>query len=881
MVRAVYCHLFCLVLAVIIFSAKPCHSYEPITDKHLETVTLQLKWKHQFQFAGYYAAKEKGFYEKAGLDVKILEAQDGVESTDQVVKGEADFGVAMSDLILHKAKGYPVVALASIFQHSPLIILTPKTSRIENIHAFKGKRIAMEGHSAELLAYFNGEGVSLKEIDIFPHEFSVASLISGKVDAISAYSTDEPFMLLSQGIEYNTFSPRAGGIDFYGDTLFTSEKKLAENPELVSAFLSASLEGWQYALDNTEEIIDLILSGYTRRHSREHLLFEAQMSKRLIMADVVELGYMNKGRWQHIARIFEKLGMIDSDVSLEGFVYDPHPQTDYTWVKWVVGATAGTSILVGIGALFLLFFNKKLRVEIDGRKKIEQALNNSEKKYKALFNNAQVALFRNRISDGKLLEINERYANLAGYSTVEDCLAEFNASDAWVDANGRNEFLAVLQENGFVVDYETKIIRRDGTAVWISFSATIFSEQGFVEGSIVDITERKQAEQERDTLQANLIQTQKMESIGTLTRGIAHDFNNIMGIILGNTELALEDVSESNPAHSYLEEIKKASLRAANIVRQLLNFSRITEQKLEPVQIAFAINDALKFLRSTIPATITIEQDIQVTNETILADSTQINQIMMNLCINASHAMEQTGGNLTIRVENALLESDSSKDYPDLKSGRYVKVMVTDTGSGIDPIIIERIFDPYFTTKGVGKGSGMGLSVVHGIVKNHGGAITVDSSPGNGTKFSMLFPLAKETSAIETQTTQQIPRGSETILFVDDEISIVTMVQKMFERLGYQVETDTAPKDALDRFGLNPDHFDLVITDMTMSQMTGVKLSEQLMAIRPDIPIILCTGHSDMVDEEKAKGLGLAALLMKPINMLEIAQTIRKVLDKT
>jgi len=385
---------------------------------------------------------------------------------------------------------------------------------------------------------------------------------------------------------------------------------------------------------------------------------------------------------------------------------------------------------------------------------------------------------------------------------------------------------------------------------------------------------------DRTRLEGQLQQSQKMESIGTLTGGIAHDFNNIMGIILGNTELALEDVPESSPAYSKLKEIKTASLRASNIVKQLLSFSRKTGNKLQPIHITSVIKDALKFLRSTIPTFIEIDQEFSTTDEIILADPTQINQIVMNLCINASHAMEQTGGNFKVIVEKMILDDHSAKAYPNLEGGNYVKVIVSDTGPGIDPKIIDQIFDPYFTTKEIGKGSGMGLAVVHGIVKNHGGAISVESSPGKGTKFSMLFPSVKQEPVVETPKTQEIPRGSETILFVDDEVSIVKMVQRMFERLGYKVETATTPQDALEKFGLNPDHFDLVITDMTMPGLTGMKLSEELMVIRPDIPIIICTGYSTLVDKEKAKKLGLAALLMKPIDILKTARTIRKVLDK-
>jgi len=242
--------------------------------------------------------------------------------------------------------------------------------------------------------------------------------------------------------------------------------------------------------------------------------------------------------------------------------------------------------------------------------------------------------------------------------------------------------------------------------------------------------------------------------------------------------------------------------------------------------------------------------------------------------------MEQSGGNLTITVKKVILDDNSAKDYPDLKSGKYVKIMVSDTGPGIDPAIIDRIFDPYFTTKKIDKGSGLGLAVVHGIVKSHSGAISVDSILGKGTQFSILFPLAQEKTEIETQTIQKLPTGSETILFVDDEISIVKMTLKILTQLGYQVETALNSIEALDLFQSKPDSFDLVITDMTMPKMTGAQLSEKLMEIRSDIPVIICTGYSSLIDEENAKALGLPALLMKPINMSEIAQTIRKVLDK-
>lgn len=393
-------------------------------------------------------------------------------------------------------------------------------------------------------------------------------------------------------------------------------------------------------------------------------------------------------------------------------------------------------------------------------------------------------------------------------------------------------------------------------------------------GVIRDISDRKQ-------LESQLKQAYKMEAIGTLTGGIAHEFNNILGIILGNTELALDDVPEWNPAHFNLEEIKTAGLRAKNVVRQLLSFIRKTDIKRQPISIIPVVKDALKFLRSTITANIDIRQTIQDTADTVFADPTQINQIMINLCTNAFHAMEETGGMLNIGIQNVLLDEDSAVLIdPELTQGNYVKVTVSDTGPGIAPEIIERIFDPYFTTKEVGKGSGLGLSVVHGIVKIHRGAITVDSELGQGTTFSVFFPVTEEEVVTESKTIEALPTGNEKILFVDDEESIVFIMRQMLERLGYQVEVKMNPVEALELFRSGPDQFDLVITDMAMPQMDGDKLVKEILNIRPEMPIILCTGFSEKVAEENAKELGIKAFAMKPLAIRNLAVVVRKVLDK-
>ncbi len=426
---------------------------------------------------------------------------------------------------------------------------------------------------------------------------------------------------------------------------------------------------------------------------------------------------------------------------------------------------------------------------------------------------------------------------------------------------------------------------KDGTWRYLEGNAVpILNAQGDLtgfRGVDRDITERKQAEKEKVKLEDQLRQAQKMEAIGTLAGGIAHDFNNILGIIVGNTELMMNDISEWNPTRYNLEEVRKASLRARDMVRQILSFSRQTELESKPIRIRPIIEESLKLIRSSIPTTIEIRKNLSTHSDTILGDPTQINQILMNLCTNAAHAMRKNGGIIEVSLKNMDLDEQDESRYQDLTPGKYLALSVRDTGHGIEPGIVERIFDPYFTTKEVGEGSGMGLSVVHGIVKNHNGAIHVYSEPGEGTTFNVYFPLIKSETVPESTALGQIPTGTERILFVDDEHSLADLGKRMLELLGYDVTMRTSSIEALEVFREQPDRFDLVITDMTMPNMTGRDLCRELLQIRLDLPIILCTGFSEMITEEKAKGMGIKAFLMKPFDMREIAEIIRRMFDQT
>ena len=383
-------------------------------------------------------------------------------------------------------------------------------------------------------------------------------------------------------------------------------------------------------------------------------------------------------------------------------------------------------------------------------------------------------------------------------------------------------------------------------------------------------------------MQTKLASSEKFQALGQMASGVAHDFNNILSGIMGYAEMALYDIPGNSRARKSIEQVLKASNRAEDLVKQILAFSRQSEsdQERRPIQVHHIVQEALKLTRASLPTTIDIHQDISSHGTTVLADPTQIHQILMNLCTNAHHAMREKGGVLEISLAPVELDSTEVGDYPDLKPGSYLKLSISDTGDGMDTRTMQRIFDPYFTTKEKGVGIGMGLSVVHGIVKRHNGAIKVFSKPGEGSSFQVLLPRIEREIEYKAEALEPLPLGKERILFVDDEKALIDLGKQMLERLGYKVVSRTSSVEALEAFRADPHKFDLVITDMTMPNMTGDELAEEIMALRPDIPIVLCTGFSLRITEEQAKKMGIREFVMKPLVMSDLAKTIRKVLDK-
>lgn len=385
---------------------------------------------------------------------------------------------------------------------------------------------------------------------------------------------------------------------------------------------------------------------------------------------------------------------------------------------------------------------------------------------------------------------------------------------------------------------------------------------------------------ELKNLETQLIQAQKMESIGTLAAGIAHDFNNILFAIIGYTEMALLNIPVDSKPGKNLNKVLQAGERARDLVKQILTFSRKAKEEKKPVQAHLIVNEVLKFLRSSLPATIQIHQQIEIGNDTVWADSTQLHQILMNLCTNASHAMMEKGGILQVSLENVELDLDFTAQYPDTKPGSYLKLTVSDTGHGMPPDVLIRIFEPYFTTKEKGSGTGLGMAVAHGIVKSHNGIIKAESEPGKGSAFYIYLPIIDNKEKSEKKSDKPLLTGNENILFIDDEDALVDLGKQVLGKLGYKVIGMTSSVEALELFRRKPYQFDLVITDMTMPDITGERLAKEIKKIRADIAIILCTGYSSGMSENKSKAMGISAFMMKPFTMRALSVIVRKVLDK-
>lgn len=514
--------------------------------------------------------------------------------------------------------------------------------------------------------------------------------------------------------------------------------------------------------------------------------------------------------------------------------------------------------------------------DITYRKKTEKALIESEERYRTLFEYTPEGVI-STLPDGTVISANPACAKIYGCEHAEKLIG-MSMYDIYSNPSERADILAKLHKTGELKDYEMTMKTKGGQLRRVMASMKIIKDSSNIpvrlDGIFKDITEKIKLEEQ-------LRQVYKMEAIGTLAGGIAHDFNNILGIIIGNTELAKDEMPEWSPGRENLDEILIASFRARQIIKQLLSFSRNTSQTKKPINIVPMIKESVSLLRASIPSTIEIRSHIPKNVKAIDADPTQIHQVLINLCTNSAHAMEEKGGTLDIWIKETRIDEGGSLKFHELQKGDYIQITIKDTGHGIAPELLDRIFEPYFTTKESGKGTGMGLSVVHGIIKNHQGSISIQSTPLEGTQVEILFPAIEQKPDSPELKDQGLPEGTEKILLVDDEAPITQMNSQILKSLGYSVEAKTSPIEALNLFYKNPEAFDLLITDMTMPQMTGEDLALAILKRRPAMPIILCTGFSEKMDEKRAIKMGIRKYIEKPVNKMDLALAIREVLDSS
>ena len=553
------------------------------------------------------------------------------------------------------------------------------------------------------------------------------------------------------------------------------------------------------------------------------------------------------------------------------------------------------------------------------RKKAQDALKESERRWATTLSSIGDAVIATDTA-ARITYMNPVAEELTGW-TMNKALQRpieevFNIVDEYSRQEAPNPVAKVLREGVIVtLSNHTILLRRDGREIPIDDSgAPIKEKEGEITGVVLvfrDITARRAAEEalhkvhgelerrvdertaelqdaydrlmeetkERRAAEAQLRQAQKMEALGTLSGGVAHDFNNILAAILGFTDMVRSRLPEGGrDAHS-LDRVMEAGMRGRDLIRQMLTFARKGEMEKRPLRLSHMVKETMKLLRASIPSTVSIKVQADAGAGMILGDPVQMQQVLLNLCTNGAHAMREKGGILDVELSTETVTGEDGRPSG-LKAGSYVKLAVRDTGCGIAPEIIDKIWDPFFTTKKPGQGTGLGLSVVHGIIKQHGASITVESQVEKGCTFTAYFPRISEAPSPAPSPQEAIPTGDERVLFVDDEEVLVDMGKELIGELGYRVTALTSSLEALALFEADPSRFDVIITDQTMPDMTGVALAKAVLALRPDIPVILCTGFSHSVDAESAEGSGVAAFVMKPLTKKELARTIRRVLSQ-
>ncbi|MDF3818418.1 ABC transporter substrate-binding protein [Leptospira sp. 96542] len=676
----------------------------------VEKVTLHLKWYHQFQFAGYYAAYEKGYYKDAGLDVDIFESTVGIVGIhDKVIASEGQYGVGSNELILERYAGKPVVVLGVIFQHSPSVLFIRKTSNTQSIHDLVGKRIMFTPMMDEIKAYVKKEGINLKDMTVLEHHFNPDDLISGRVDAYSGYISTQGYDFMKAKLPVIVYSPRVAGIDFYGDNLFTSEQELKNHPDRVKAFREASMKGWQYAMTNKEEIVDLILTKYSNRYSKERLLYEADQMMPLIQPVLVEIGYMNPGRWKHIGNVYFDLGMLPENVNLKGFLYDPNPEPDYTLLYEVLGILFGF-----IGVIWLVQWRRlnqkyaddlKLQVEIR-----TDELKKSNVSLLSLNENLSKTLSELTEAQDRLLA-SEKMATLGRLAA--GMAHELNTPLGAIVASNQSLFYFL---NYDFISFANQIWNLE-TDDKIRFK--IILDESKKDMELLDGKSERKIQKDLKNLQIdgtkyNLTDKQIQLLIETGSYRLTNDLPFVLKT--ESLEKILSLVSLIVNAYRSSSIISLASEKASHVINDLRSYLVSEEEGGEgliAIDVIHEIETLLALYHHNLSNKVTIIKTY-LSEGKCNGNRDKLNQVWINLLNNALHAMSYQGS-LEIMIED--------KD-------EWLLVSFIDSGTGIPPSVQDKIFEPFFTTKPENEGMGLGLNLCRKVIQRMGGKIDFETKPG-------------------------------------------------------------------------------------------------------------------------------------------------------
>lgn len=702
----------------------------------LEKVKLQLKWLHQFQFAGYYAAAEKGYYADVGLEVEFVEAQPGKSPVQAVIDGEAEYGVATSDIARLRAEGHAVVALAVIFQHSPLALISSEEAGVTTIHDLVGKKVMIQDGSADLISMLKDQQVPTNQIEFVPHELSHQALVENKVQAISGYITNEPISLIDDGIHPIIFNPQSVGIDFYGDALFTMESHIADNPEQVELFREASLQGWDYALEHPEEIIDLILKKYSTRKSKAELTYEAEKSYELIRPDMVALGHMNPKRWAHIAKILKEEGMLSEPVNIDDMLYKQTAPFPLAPFLQVLGISLACIALLSICTYHQFKLKRELELEIERRKHGDQTLVHREEEYRSLYTDAPLA-FIVWDTELRIREWNHEAEKLFGWTaeevigtTANDFLIPESSSDKI------NEGKAALQKNATHSQINENCTK-DGRIIWCKWNnvsrrdahGEVIEFHSIAADVTDEINERMRLQKEfTKILDAN-------KSKDLLLAHTSHEIRNPLNAIMGFTQI-IHSEAKDEETKEMAKIILDGTESMLEILNDLLDSAKIESGQMEikwcEVDPAACVNKAVKLYGQSIAnkgleLSVTIDKNLPM----ITSDQRFLQQILNNLISNARKYTP--AGTIEISVE---------KDGSD-----HIQFKVKDTGVGIDADSLESVFQPYTQLpqekNPATPGTGLGLAVARKMAEQLGGTLSAESSEGGGSLFTLRLPIER------------------------------------------------------------------------------------------------------------------------------------------